>query len=170
MHLTFDLIHWYWHYQGPNCYKYRITSVLKLRHIITSIAASLTERAVILMIMYVKIFKTGILVFIGDVKMCLTSHWHIIFNIRVSSSPCELRTDIIFLWIKVSSVIRTLSAALIKWKMSNLQMMKMIGQCDVKHIMTSQIKTTCTITSVLKVFTCNMRQATCLKDEVLKFQ
>ena len=35
--------------------------------IITSIAASLT-------VMYVEIFKTGVIVFIGEIKMCLTSH------------------------------------------------------------------------------------------------
>jgi hypothetical protein len=35
----------------------------------------------ILVIMYVKIFKTGIIVFISDVKMCLMSHWQIIFYI-----------------------------------------------------------------------------------------
>ena len=31
--------------------------------------------------MYVEIFKTNVIVFMGDVKMCLTSHWLIIFNI-----------------------------------------------------------------------------------------
>ena len=55
--------------------KYRITSVLKVEtDIIASIEASLTGRAVILVIMYVEIFKIGIIVFICDVKMCLTSH------------------------------------------------------------------------------------------------
>ena len=53
-------------------------------HIIASITASSSGRAVILMIiyelaailviMYVEIFKTGIIVFIGDVKMHLMSH------------------------------------------------------------------------------------------------
>ena len=42
------------------------------------------------------------------------------FNISVSSCPCELRTDPIFSWVKVSSVIQTLLAAHIKGKMSNL--------------------------------------------------
>ena len=43
--------------------------VLKVEtDIIASIAASLTDRAVILVIMY------GVIFFIGDVKMCLTSH------------------------------------------------------------------------------------------------
>jgi len=41
--------------------------------IITSIAASPTGRAVILVLMYVEIFKTVIIDFIGDVKMCLKS-------------------------------------------------------------------------------------------------
>ena len=81
---------------------YRIMAVLKVEtDIITSIAASLTGWAVKLVIMYVAIFKTGVIVFIGKVKMSL---W----------------TDLIFLWIKVSSVIQTLSAAHIKGKMSNL--------------------------------------------------
>ena len=40
--------------------------------IITSIAASPT--AAILLIMYVETFKTDVIVFIGDVTMCLTSH------------------------------------------------------------------------------------------------
>ena len=42
--------------------------------IIASIAASLTGQAVKLVIMYVKIFKSDIIVFISDIKMCLTSH------------------------------------------------------------------------------------------------
>ena len=54
---------------------YRITAVLKVEtDIIVRIAARATERAVILVIMYVENFKTGVIVFIGDVKMCLTSH------------------------------------------------------------------------------------------------
>jgi hypothetical protein len=41
----------------------RITAILKVEmDIITSIAASLTERAVILVIMYVKIFKNVVIV------------------------------------------------------------------------------------------------------------
>jgi len=62
--------------QLNNCViKYRITKILKVEtHIIASIAASPTGRAVILVIMYVEILKTGIIVFIGDVKMCLMSH------------------------------------------------------------------------------------------------
>jgi len=53
---------------------YRITAVSKVEtEIIASIAASQTGRAVILVIMYVEIFKTGT-IFIIDVKMCLMSH------------------------------------------------------------------------------------------------
>ena len=89
--------------------KYRITVVLKVE----------TGRAVILVIMYVEIFHTGVIVFIGEVKICLRSHCPIIFNIRISSLACELRTDLIF---KVSLVIQTLSAAHIKGKMSNLSL------------------------------------------------
>jgi hypothetical protein len=40
--------------------------------IIASIAAS--PQAVTLVIMYVKIFKTGVTVFISDIIMCWTSH------------------------------------------------------------------------------------------------
>jgi hypothetical protein len=56
-------------------------------------------------------FKINAIVFIGDVIMCLTS----------DSPICELRTDLIFLWSKVSSVIQTLSVAHMKGKMFNLQ-------------------------------------------------
>ena len=48
---------------------------------IASIAASPIGPAVILVIMYYEIFKTGDIIFIGDLKTCLTSHWPIIFNI-----------------------------------------------------------------------------------------
>jgi hypothetical protein len=65
-----------------------------------------TGRAVILVIMYVEIFQTGVIVFIGEVKICLRSHCPIIFNIRTSSLACELRTDLIF---KVNLVIQTIS-------------------------------------------------------------
>ena len=43
-------------------------------YIITSIIASLIEKAVILVIVYVKTFKTIIIVFISIVIMRLTSH------------------------------------------------------------------------------------------------
>ena len=42
-------------------------------------------RAVILVIMYVKTFKTDIIDFIGQIRMCLMSHWLIIFCILVRS-------------------------------------------------------------------------------------
>ena len=51
----------------------------------TSIAVRLIGEAVILVIMYVKTFKTVAIVFIGNVKMHLMSRWLIIFSIRVSS-------------------------------------------------------------------------------------
>jgi nucleoside phosphorylase len=52
---------------------YRIMVILNVEtDIITSIAASPT--AAILLIMCVEIFKTDVIVFIGDVIMCLTSH------------------------------------------------------------------------------------------------
>jgi hypothetical protein len=53
--------------------------------IITSITVSPLGCDVILVIMYVKIFKTNVIVFIGYFIMRLTSHWLIIFSIWVSS-------------------------------------------------------------------------------------
>ena len=44
-------------------------------------SASLTGLTVMLVIMYVQIFKTNVIVFICDIKICLTSHCPIIFNI-----------------------------------------------------------------------------------------
>jgi hypothetical protein len=95
--------------------------------IITSITASPTGWAMILVIMYVEIFKTGVIVFICDIKICLTSHWPIIFNIRVRSCTWELQPDLILLQIKASSVNQTLSAAHIKRKMSNLPIFSSIN-------------------------------------------
>ena len=59
-----------------NSGKYRIiTAVLKVEtYIVTSISASLIGRAVILVIMYVETFKTDVIIVIGDIIMCLTSH------------------------------------------------------------------------------------------------
>ena len=42
--------------------------------IITNITVSLIGRAVLLVIMYAEIFKTDVIIFIGNVIMCLTSH------------------------------------------------------------------------------------------------
>ena len=71
---------------------YRITYVLKVEtDIITSI----------LVILYVKTFNSDVSDFIGEVIMCLTSHWPIIFSIYIS----------------VSSSILKISLIEIKWKM-----------------------------------------------------
>ena len=54
---------------------YRILLALKVEiDIITNIMSNLIERVVILVIKYVEIFKTDIIVFIGNVMMYLTSH------------------------------------------------------------------------------------------------
>ena len=54
---------------------YRITAALKVvTDIIACIAASPLERAAILVIMFVETFKMEVIVFIGNVIMCLTSH------------------------------------------------------------------------------------------------
>jgi hypothetical protein len=74
---------------------YRITVVLKVKtDIIASITVSPIERAVILVIMDVEIFKTSFIVFISEVKMCSNiTVWPIIFNIsqflhmRVTNGP-----------------------------------------------------------------------------------
>jgi hypothetical protein len=101
--------------------KYRITTVLKVEtDIISSIAASPIGWAMILLIIYVKIFKTGVIVFISDVKICLSSHLPIIFKISQFLRMRVTNRAIFFLWIKVSLVIQTLSAVHIKRKMSNL--------------------------------------------------
>jgi len=42
-------------------------------------------QGVILVIMYVETFKTDVIVFIGSIIMYLTSHWAIIFGIRIRS-------------------------------------------------------------------------------------
>jgi hypothetical protein len=44
-------------------------------NIITSVSVSPMERAVILVIMYVKTFKTDIIDFIGQIRMCLIDHF-----------------------------------------------------------------------------------------------
>ena len=53
---------------------------------------------------------------------CFYRWHHNVFYCQIEwkTCACELRTDLIFLWIKDSSVIQTLSAAHIKGKMSNL--------------------------------------------------
>ena len=53
-------------------------------NIITSFTASPIGRAVILAIMCVKIFIIDVIIFIGSIIMCLTSHCPIIFSIRIS--------------------------------------------------------------------------------------
>ena len=92
---------------------YRITAILKVQtDIIANFSASQIGRARIFVIMSVEAFRTDVIVFISDVIMCFMSDWPI-------TCACELRSDLIFLWIKVSSVIQTLSAVPIKGKMSN---------------------------------------------------
>jgi hypothetical protein len=61
-----------------------------------------------LVIIYVVIFITEVIVFIGDIGMWLTSHLPIMFNIS-QFLPMRITNDLIFLWIKVSSVVQTLS-------------------------------------------------------------
>jgi hypothetical protein len=57
--------------------KHRITAALNVKtDIITSHAVSLIGRAVklVIMYMYVETFKTNVIVFICNIKMCLMSH------------------------------------------------------------------------------------------------
>jgi len=68
--------------------KYRITAVLKDEtDIIASIASSLIGRALIQVIMYVEIFKTDVIVFIGGVIICFTSDWPINLHLQVTNWP-----------------------------------------------------------------------------------
>ena len=54
---------------------YRISAVLKFEtDIFIGIKASLIGRSAIIMIMYVKTFKTADIVFIGNILMCLMSY------------------------------------------------------------------------------------------------
>jgi hypothetical protein len=60
---------------------YRIMSDLKIEtDIITSIASSLIERAVILVMMYVATFITDIIILISNTIMYSTSYWQIKFS------------------------------------------------------------------------------------------
>jgi len=62
--------------------KYRIMAVMMVETgIISSIAASLIGQAVILVIMFVEVFKTDVIFFISKVIMGLMSHRRIIFSI-----------------------------------------------------------------------------------------
>ena len=98
----------------------RITAILKVEtDIIASIAATSRGLAVMLVMIYVMIFITGVIVFIGDIDMWLTSHLPIMFNIS-QFLPMRITNDLIFLWIKVSSVVQTLWEAH-KGKISNWQ-------------------------------------------------
>jgi hypothetical protein len=64
-------------------YMYRIMAVLKVEtDIITSFTESLIGWA---MMMYIETFKTDVIVFIGNIIMCLMSQWPINLSIMVSS-------------------------------------------------------------------------------------
>jgi len=74
-------------------HKYRIMEIWKSRQTLSEVV-----------IMSVEAFRTDIIVFISDVIMCFTSDWLINICMRVTNWSN-------ILWIKVSSVIQTLSAA-----------------------------------------------------------
>ena len=118
-----DLVTWR-HYNLilENSDIYRITAILKVEtDIIAGIAATSRGLAVMLVIIYVVIFITGVIVLIGDIEMCLTSHLPIMFNIS-QFLPMRITNDLIFLWIKVSSVVQILSEAH-KGEISNWQIL-----------------------------------------------
>jgi len=76
--------------------KQRITAAVKFKtDIIASIAASLIVWAVILMIMYVETFKTDLIVFIGNIIMCSTSHWQISFQYQSQFVDSKLQINLI---------------------------------------------------------------------------
>lgn len=61
--------------------KYRIMSILKVeKEIIANIAAS-----PIFLMMSVEVFRTDVIVFIGDVIMCFTLDWPINVRMRVTN-------------------------------------------------------------------------------------
>ena len=65
---------------------YKIMAVMKVEtDSIARITVSLIGWAVILVIMYIKTFKTNIIVFVGNVVMFLLSHWPIMFTVMVGS-------------------------------------------------------------------------------------
>jgi len=69
-------------------------AVMKVKtDIIVSIAAVQTERAVILVIMYVETFKTDVIDLISSVMICMMSHWLIIFSIMVSPLILKISQD-----------------------------------------------------------------------------
>lgn len=76
LNITYSVMWWYFSSPSINLSAiYRITAVLKAEtDIIVSIAACPTGQDMLLVIMYVKIFKTCVIVFINEVKMCLRSH------------------------------------------------------------------------------------------------
>lgn len=78
---------------------------------ITCMAASLIGRPVILVVMFIKTFKTNVIVAMGNITICLTSHLTIIF----------------------SSLVLIISLCVIKEKMSNIPKMKANIQCT-KHV------------------------------------
>jgi len=74
---------------------YRITVVMNVEtEINSSITASLIGQAVILVIMYVKSFKTAVIVLICIVIMCLISPWPIVVIIAILFTfPLMFKTD-----------------------------------------------------------------------------
>ena len=67
---------------------------MKVRtNIIVSITAGQTERAVILVIMYVKTFRTDVIVLISSIIICMTSHRLIIFSIMASLLILKISHD-----------------------------------------------------------------------------
>ena len=62
----------------------------------------------------------------------LTLHWPIIFNIIISSCACELRTDLVFLWINVSLMIQKING--------KLDICPLISLCDIVSISSDTAK------------------------------
>ena len=90
-----------------------LTAVMKVEtDIITSIAASPIGWNVILVLVYVETFITNVIVFVGNIIMCLMSHWQIIFSITVS-------------WL-----ILTISLGEIKGKMSKISINNWLIHCS----------------------------------------
>jgi hypothetical protein len=92
--------------------------------------------------MYVETFEIDVIVFIGNVIMCLTSHWPIISGIQSQFINYDNITPVKNLQITNNIIYQGynhFSSYLVKLKLL---------QCDVKHIMTLPIKTITSISNV----------------------
>jgi hypothetical protein len=88
---------------------------MKVETDIASIKENLIGGGVILVIVYVKTFKTGFIVFTGNIIICLSPHWPIIFIIKQTLSLGEIKgknvkmTDTAGILLKIVLTVNTLN-------------------------------------------------------------